>query len=92
MREIIAESSFDEAVEALGGYRLVDEAMRSVYPALTSNPYGFKLFDSEFTSFRYAVTKAILWANPPTPPLAVIFTIDEAGNVRLRHIEIFEVI
>lgn len=85
MREIIEAPSFQEAVEKLGGYRAIDEALETIIDALYHNPYAFPHFENDWTSFRYARTK-------PIPlhfvsPLVVIFTIDERHNVILHHVE-----
>ena len=91
MRSIIEEDSFAEAVGALGGYRAVDLALDSIKHALMRNPYGFTLHENQFTSFRYAVTRKVMWATKQIPPLVVIFTIAENGNVHLQHAEVFDV-
>lgn len=90
MREIIHEESFAAAVEALGGAQLIDLALDSVIPGLTSNPFGYKLHEHLFTSFRYAITRPINWPALSMPPLVVIFTIDEDGNVHLQHVEVWD--
>lgn len=63
MREIIYEATFVDVMQALGGAYIVDLAMDSVVPGLTSNPTGYALHRNKFTSFRYAVTKSVNWPN-----------------------------
>ena len=77
---------FDEAVEKIGGYRVADEALELVLDGLRLNPYGFKKFENDWTSFRYAITKAIGLA----PPLLFIFQVLSNKDVELTHVEVFE--
>lgn len=81
-RQIIFAHAFSADVEALGGYRSIDKAIETVEEALVNNPYAFPKFESDFTSFRYAVTKEI----DDLPPLAMLFTVDSKGNVTLEKI------
>lgn len=90
MREIIYEASFIDAMQPLGGAYIVDLAMDSIIPGLTSNPNGYRLHKNRITSFRFAVTRAVNWPNRQIPPLVVIFTVEENGNVHLHHVEKFE--
>lgn len=83
MRSIIASEEFTRAVDALGGFRAVDEALDSILEGLSRNPYGFHIFENDHISFRYARTKR----TGLVPPLVVIFRIDEDKNVILEHIE-----
>ena len=55
-RQIIYSINFDHGVEALGGYRMVDVALDTIIDGLYRNPYGFQKFESDYTSFRYAIT------------------------------------
>jgi hypothetical protein len=82
-RQIIHSVAFDRAVEALGGYRSIDRSLDTIIDALYRNPHGFNKFESDFISFRYAITKSTAWL----PALVVIFTIAENGDVTLEHIE-----
>ena len=82
-RQIIYSIAFDQAVDALGGYRIIDRALDTVIDGLYRNPYGFNKFESDFISFRYAITKAA----PDLFPLIIIFTIAENGDVILEHVE-----
>jgi hypothetical protein len=82
-REIIYSTAFDQAVEKIGGYRSIDVSLDTILDALYRNPYGFNKFESDFVSFRYAITKSTDWL----PALIVIFTIAENGNVTLEHVE-----
>ncbi len=82
-RQIIYSTAFDKAVDDLGGHRSVDAALDTIIDGLHRNPYGFNKFESDFISFRYAITKATVLI----PPLVVIFTIAENGDVTLEHVE-----
>lgn len=82
-RQIIYAVEFDQEVEALGGYRAIDEALDTILDGLYRNPYGFNKFENEFISFRYVITKAI----SSLPPLVVVFSIASNGDVTLEHIE-----
>jgi hypothetical protein len=82
-RQIIYSRAFDEGVEKLGTYRVIDRALDTIMDGLHRNPYGFQKFENDFISFRYAITKAI----DDIVPLVVIFTIAENGDVTLEHIE-----
>ena len=55
-RQIIYTVGFDRDVEALGGYRMIDVALDTIIDGLYRNPYGFQKFESDFISFRYAIT------------------------------------
>jgi hypothetical protein len=81
-RQIIFAHAFSADVEALGGYRSIDKAIETVEEALVLNPYAFPKFESDFTSFRFAMTKEI----DDLPALAMLFTVDERGNVTLEKI------
>ncbi|MEG6508051.1 hypothetical protein V6C03_03620 [Methyloligella sp. 2.7D] len=83
MREIKEADSFEDAVLALGGYRAIDKAMEPIIEALYRNPYGFEYHENDWCSFRYARTRRI----EGVPPLIVIFTIQENGDVLLQHVE-----
>ena len=80
MRQIIFDATFDAAVERLGGYILVDEALDPILDGLY--PYGFPIW----VRFRFVVTRAVRFL----PSLVVIFTIETNGDVILRHVEEFE--
>jgi hypothetical protein len=84
VRSIISSFEFDQQVESLGGARVLDDALSPLIEALMKDPYGFVLFENDFTSFRYALTRG----NALTPPLAIIFTIDENKNVVLERVEV----
>jgi hypothetical protein len=58
-RQIIYSNAFDRAVDHLGGYRSLDIVIDTIIDALYRNPYGFNKFESDFVSFRYAITKSI---------------------------------
>lgn len=82
-RQIIYARSFEEAVETLGGYRAIDRAIDTVIDALYRNPYGFRKFENDYISFRYAITRPI----DDIPALTIVFLITENGDVILEHIE-----
>lgn len=84
MREIREGPDFEECVKRLGGYRAIDEALDTVYEALSRNPYGCPHFEHDLCKVRYVKTKPISWR---VPALVVIFTIDEQNNVTLEWIE-----
>lgn len=83
MRGIIYDPEFDKAVELLGGYLLVDEALEPILDGLYRNPYGFRLIENDWIRIRYAVTKA----TGALPSLVVLFSIEANGDVILRHVE-----
>lgn len=83
VREIIFSPEFDDAVEALGGYWVIDRALATVIDGLWWNPYGFHKFESDMFSFRYAITSRM----DDIPGLVFTFTIDENKNVVLQHVE-----
>ncbi|MGH7046229.1 MAG: hypothetical protein ACREE2_07545 [Stellaceae bacterium] len=83
MRGIRADPSFDDAVERLGGYRLVDEAMEPIMDGLYRNPWGFECIQGDWIKVRYAITI-------PTenlPALLIIFRIEPNNDVVLLHAE-----
>jgi hypothetical protein len=82
MRQIIFAKSFDEAA----GYRLIDEALEIVTDGLRLNPYAFPKFESDWISFRYAVTRA----SGIAPPLIFVFQVLKNKDVELTHVEVFE--
>jgi len=83
MREITEADSFKEAVQHLGGHRVIDEALEPIIEALYQNPYGFSFFENDWVSFRYARTKAL----ESTPPLVIMFAIEQNGDVILHYVE-----
>ena len=85
-RQIIETKAFTQAVEKVGGARIVDEALNTIHEALRLKPYAFEKCESDHFSFRYAKTKRIGFV----PPLVVVFTIAEDGTVYLEHVEEFE--
>jgi hypothetical protein len=82
-RTIVYDKSFDEAIELLGGYRLLDQVLDAVIDGLRINPYAFTKFENDFISFRYAVTET----TSDFPPLVIVFRIEANGSVVLEHIE-----
>ncbi len=83
-RQIIYSREFDDAVEALGGYRTIDIVIDTVIEALARNPYAFKKFENDYTSFRYVITKPV---EDIIYSLIIVFSIGEDNNVTLEHIE-----
>ena len=82
MRQIIFQKAFDEAVEELGGYRHLDRAIDPVLDGLSRNPYVFHYIETEFTKFRYVITKPI----EELPSYAIIFAITPDGDITLEDI------
>lgn len=85
-RQIVYSLAFEAEVEALGGYRWVDESLDPIMDGLYRNPYGFQRFESDLISFRYAIAVGTF----DLPPLVVIFSIGDNGDVTLEHIEEYE--
>lgn len=85
MRQIIYSAEFDQAVEHLGGYILVDEALDPIIDGLWRNPYGFPAIENQWIKIRYVVTKPTTFL----PSLVVTFTIEPNGDVILHHVEEF---
>jgi len=56
---IIETDEFKEAVEKIGGYRFVDEALATIMDGLHRNPFGFGTIEQPLFSFRYAITRRI---------------------------------
>jgi hypothetical protein len=76
MRQITYDAAFDAAVEHLGGYILVDEALDPILDGLSRNPYGFPLIENDWVKIRYVITKPTLYL----PSLVVTFTIETNGD------------
>jgi hypothetical protein len=85
MRHIIWSDEFSKCVEELGGARAVDRALDPLMDALMRNPYGFDAVQNDWTSFRYARTKAI---GNLVPALIVVFTIDDTKDVILQWVAV----
>jgi hypothetical protein len=83
MRNINYDPSFDAAVERLGGYRLVDEAMEPILEGLYRNPWGFPVIENDWIKIRYVITKPT--AN--LPALLVAFKIEPNNDVTLLYAE-----
>jgi hypothetical protein len=49
MRSIRYAKHFDEAVKRIGGYEVVDLALEPIIDAISLNPYGFPIIESDFT-------------------------------------------
>ena len=83
MREIRYDPAFETAVQSLGGYLLVDEALEPILESLYRHPWGFSYIENDWIRIRYAITK-------PTehlPALFVTFRIEENNDVTLLHVE-----
>jgi hypothetical protein len=85
MRNIVYDPAFTAAVERLGGYILVDDALDPILDGLSLNPYGFPLIENDWVRIRYVITKPTGYL----PSLVVMFTIETNGDVTLRHVEEF---
>ena len=83
MRSIRAEATFDAAVEQLGGYRLVDEAMEPILDGLYRNPWGFSYIENDWVRVRFAITKP----TETLPALMIIFQIEPNNDVSLLYAE-----
>ncbi len=83
MRNIRADHEFDAAVQRIGGYRFVDDAMEPIMDGLYRNPWGFSLIENDWLRVRYAITKP----TAALPPLIVLFQIESNNDVTLLHIE-----
>jgi len=83
-RSIRYSHDFEEFVVALGGWRVVDEALEPIIEGLRLNPYGFDLIENDLVSFRYARTEPC----GTVPALTVVFLIDEDRNVSLEWCEV----
>ena len=79
---IIETDGFKQAVEKIGGYRFVDEALATVMDGLQRNPFGFNRVEHQLFSFRYAITRRI----GDIPPLVVIFRIERPETIYLEDI------
>ena len=86
MRGIIFSKEFDIAVESVGGYRLVDEALDTVIDGLLLNPYGYSKYENDYVSFRYVKTKPF----GHVPPLVFFFIILTNKDVELTDVAIDE--
>jgi hypothetical protein len=83
MRSIRYAPSFDAAVERLGGYRLVDEALEPILDGLYRYPWGFQLIENDWIRIRYAITKPTV----NLPALFVTFQIESNNDVTMLHVE-----
>jgi hypothetical protein len=86
MRGIRYDPAFSEAVDSLGGYLLVDEALEPIIDGLYRNPWGFPCIENDWIRIRYAITK-------PTqmlPALFVTFQIEANNDVTILHVEVSE--
>jgi hypothetical protein len=82
-RRVIFSHEFDECAKRLGDPRLVDDAVAPIVDALYSDPSAFQVIATDWVRCRYAVTRA----TAHLPPLIVIFTIEENGDVIIGDIE-----
>lgn len=87
-RRVVFAHSFDECTEALGGHKIVDEALAPVIDALYRNPFAFDAIEivfngNELVSCRYAITKPLR----NLPAIVVVFTIDGNDDVEITHAE-----
>lgn len=85
MRQIIYSKEFDLAAERIG-YERIELALEVIIEALYKNPYGFRKFENDTTSFRWATIEGI----PNCPALWLTFNILENRDVELTHVEELE--
>jgi hypothetical protein len=85
-RDISFSPEFDQAVLELGGYRAISVVLEAVIEGLLKNPYGFRLFESDFTSVRFVITEAVA----ETPSLCFYFHVEDNKSVVLDHVEIHD--
>ncbi len=83
MRGIKFDPDFDAAVERLGGYRLVDEALEPILDGLYRNPWGFPFIENDWIRVRYAQTIP----TQTLPALLVVFRIEANNDVTLLYAE-----
>lgn len=83
MRSIVFDPEFAAAVERLGGYRLVDEALEPILDGLYRNPWGFSFVENDWVRVRYGRTIA----TETLPSIIVIFRIESNNDVTLLHAE-----
>jgi hypothetical protein len=82
-RRIIYMPEFDDQANALGGIRLIDQALRPVIDVLERNPRAFRIIETSWFRVRYATTRQV----GNVPPLLVIFSIDEDDDVLMEWVE-----
>lgn len=83
MRGIKYDPAFDMAVERLGGYLLVDEALEPILDGLYRNPWGFRCIENDWIRIRYVITKP----TEALPALLVTFRIEADNDVTMLHAE-----
>ena len=84
---IVEQEQFDRGVAGLGGYRFVDEALRSLAASLHSNPTAFPAPIQSRPDIRLAKTTVIIGPRL-IPALSVFFRLDEKSRtVFLLHVE-----
>ena len=83
MRGIKFDPEFDAAVQRLGGYRLVDEALEPIMEGLYRNPWGFPFIENDWIRVRYAKTIP----TQTLPALLIVFRIEPNNDVTLLYAE-----
>ena len=83
MRGIKFDPEFDTAMERLGGYRLVDEALEPILDGLYRNPWGFPFIENDWIRIRYGHTLP----TQTLPALLVVFRIEPNNDVTLLYAE-----
>jgi hypothetical protein len=83
MREIRYDPAFEMAIQSLGGYLLVDEALEPILEGLYRTPWGFSYIENDWIRIRYAITKP----TESLPALLMTFRIDENNDVTLLYVE-----
>ena len=82
-RRVIFSREFEECTKGLGDPKSVDEAVAPVVDALYRDPFAFRVIATDWVRCRYAITRATMHL----PPLIVIFTIEENGDVIIGDVE-----
>jgi hypothetical protein len=86
IRNVRWERTCDLAVESLGGYEAIDEALFIYLDALERDPTKFPRVNTDWGSVRYIRTKPY----GDTPELVWYFVIESNGDVAIAHVERYE--
>jgi hypothetical protein len=82
---VVFSADCDKAAEAIGGYGRIDKSLDASWDGLHTNPHGFPIYESDWFSVRYILTRPM----PGIPPLLWTFRIFR-DEVELLHVEEFE--
>ena len=88
-RGLREEHSFTQAVAKLGGAKLVDTALETIYEALRLHAEGFDEVPG-WEPIRLAKTLSVDWPAGSVPALRIWFEIIDDNTVSLLHVEIAE--